>query len=443
MRYERNLIPILISVFLVGASVSAEEVDKTGQPVVSQVVSINDAVGIALTNSPTLEARRAAVAAAAARVGMAKSMTRPQASASTFATSSNMPMILPGFEGVRPQNFTLTPNEARLDQNVMAMYPLYTGGALKGRVGGARALAEASLSDAATSELDAALAVKSAYYNVLLQREVVTAYQQRVNEATERVRIAQVSFDAGRIARFDLLRNQTDLAEAEQQKNNAERDETTALIDLKNAMGISQSSTLTLSDSLTFTPEQANAEDLQARAVAQRPEVAAARARIRSAEAGLGVARSAYKPQIYAAAMAEGSATHQDGTDTGYLVGVTAALPIFDGGLRKSAKDEAQAMLRQMRADEREAILMVVRDVAASVTQLGAAAKNVTLSEAAVAQADEGYRVTRLRYEAGKSTNVEVLDALATLTRAQTSHAEALYNFNVARETLTRAMGQR
>ncbi len=429
-------------IVLIGAPSLSQETDKTGQPVVSQAVSINDAVSIALKNSPTVEARRATVAAATARVGMARAMTRPQVTTTTFATASSMDMIVPGPDSVQPQNFTLTPNKARLDQNLMAMYPLYTGGALKGRVGSARALAEASSSEATTSELDVALAVKNAYYNVLLQRENVQAYQRRVTEATERVRIAQESYNAGKIARFDLLRNQTDLAEAQQQVNNAHRDEAMALIDMKNAMGISQSSALTLSDTLTFKSEQPNLEDLQAKAVSQRPEVAAARARIRSAAAILGVAKSAYKPQVYATAMADVS-TMRGGTDTGYLLGVTAALPILDGGQRKSAVNESQAMLQQMRADEREAILMVDRDVATSAAQLGAATKNVTLSEAAVAQAEEDYRVIRLRYEAGKSTNVEVLDALATLTRAQTNHAEALYNYNVARETLTRATGQR
>ena len=44
---------------------------------------------------------------------------------------------------------------------------------------------------------------------------------------------------------------------------------------------------------------------------------------------------------------------------------------------------------------------------------------------------------------AGKAINVEVLDALASLTRAQTQNAAALYNYNVAAADLLRATGQR
>jgi outer membrane protein TolC len=131
------------------------------------------------------------------------------------------------------------------------------------------------------------------------------------------------------------------------------------------------------------------------------------------------------------------------GADTGYLVGVTAALPVFDGGLRRSSVNEAQAMLAQMQADEREAILSISKSVAAAYVQFGAATRNVDLAQAAITQAEEDYRIIRLRYEAGKATNVEVLDALGALTRARTMYAEALYGQNVAREALTRAIGQR
>lgn len=443
MKLIRNILLVTAFAAMLSTPVVGDTMDKSGLTVLNQSVSVCDAVNIALANSPNISSRRAAIRAAQARVGMARAMARPQVSTTTFATGGSMEMIVPGSEGVKPQNLALSPREARLDQNLMAMYPLYTGGAIRNKVGSANALQVASEWDAATSELDVALVVKSAYYQALYQRQVVTAYQQRVCEATERLRIARESFDAGRIAKFDLLRNQTDLAEAQQELNNAERDEAGAIIDLKNAMGISQSSKLTLSDALAYQDHSPTLDDLLATAVSKRPEVAAARARTKSAEASMSAAKGAYLPQVYATAMAEGFSTHNVGTDGGYLVGITAALPILDGGLRRSSVSEAAAMLDQMKSDEREAVLMVSRDVASSLNQLCAAVRNVKLSESAVSQSEEDYRVIKLRYEAGKATNVEVLDALAALTRAQTNRAEALYNYSVAHETLVRATGQR
>lgn len=442
MKYFAIVLPIIL-LAQPAFALETQQIDASGQPIVCRSINVSDAVTVALANNPTLASRQSALAAAAARVGMARAMTRPQVSASTFATASNMPMILPGATDVQPQNFSLTSDKPRLDQNLMAMYPLYTGGRLSGQVNSASSLQRASSLDEVTGELDVSLAVKNAYYQVLLAKQFVDAYQRRVDEATERVRIANEAYSAGRVAKYDLLRNQTDLAEAQQQLNDSQRDLDTATIDLKSVMGVSQSSQLTLTQELTLQSSDQTLENLTACALKQRPEVAAARARIRSAQANLSVAKSAYKPQVYATAMADAAATSNEGSGTGYLVGVAASLPILDGGLRKSSVDEAHAMIAQMQADERDAVLSVTRSVAMAYAQLNAAAKNVTLAQASVAQADEDYRVIRMRYEAGKATNVEVLDALATLTRAQTSYAQALYSHNVARETLNRAIGQR
>lgn len=429
-----------------GISSAAEKTDASGLPVISQAVTLTDVVNIALKNNPSIASRRALLAAAAARVGMARAMTRMQMSTTTLGTLGNMPMVFPGPDGVEPQNLSLTPDKPRIDQNLMAMYPIYTGGNLKGRISSAQAQQQASSYDVTTTELDTVLAVKNAYYQVLLAQRYVDAYQRRVDEAKERVRIAEEAFAVGRIARYDLLRNQTDLAEAQQQLNNAQRDEEMGFVDLRNMMGVSQSSQLTLSRELAVQPPAPTLDELQAAALKQRPEVQAARARIRSAQANVGVAKSAYKPQVYASAMADLSAVKGDSmngnTDKGYLVGVSAAIPIFDGGLRKSSVNEAQAMLKQMQAEEREAILNVSRSVASAYTQFSAATKNADLAQTAITQADEDYRVIRMRYEAGKATNVEVLDALATLTRARTMYAEALYAQNTSREALTRAIGQ-
>ena len=437
------VICILLGLVLTAATAHAQNVDSSCLPVVSKTVSIADAVDIALANNPTISSRKALVTAAGARVGMARAMSRLTFSTTTYATISSTSMVLAGPDTVQPQNLSLVPDKARLNQNFMLMFPLYTGGTIKGRINSARSLENAAISEAASTELDVALTVKTGYNQILLAKKIVEAYTHRVNEATERVRIAESAFKEGRIAKYDLLRNQTELAEAQQQLNNAQKDLDIALIDIKNTMGISQSSQLELCQSAASQEPIPDLQELSNKAVGQRPEVAAMRARVRSAQAVVDVAKGTYKPQVYATAMQDVGTIRDDGFDQGYLVGIAAALPILDGGLRKSSVAEAQAMLQEAKADERDAVLTVNRDVASALTQLNAAAKNVDLANAAVDQANEDYRVIKMRYESGKTVNVEVLDALAALTRAKTNSADALYQYNVARDTLTRAIGQR
>lgn len=432
---------LVAAVVMVISPVWADEPAQPKLPVVSRDVSVNEAVEMALANSPTVEMRQAMVAAAQARVGMAKAMTRPQVSGTGFATAATMPMIVPGPEGVEPRAWSIAPDKGRLDATLMAMYPLYTGGKLQAQVKGAKSLQQAAAGEVTASELGAALAAKNAYYQVIMARQLVDVYRKRVEDAGERLRISEKAFEEGRIARYDLLRNQTDLAEAQQQLNTAQGDVEVALADFKSALGVSQSSQVTLTDSLGAPEALEQLTELQETASKSRPEIAAARARVEAAQESIKVAKGSYKPQVYATGMAEAAVS--GGSESGVLIGVTASIPIFDAGLRKSGVDEAQAMLRQVQAEQRDVALMIDRDISAAYARVVAVTQNVTLAQAAVAQAEEDYRTIKLRYEAGKAINVEVLDALTALTRARSGYVEALYNYNVARADLLRAVGRR
>lgn len=411
-------------------------------PVVTQAVSVQEAVQIALKNNPRIRAQAADVDAAQSRVGMSRSQTKIRISTTTFATTGTMSNIITGPPAVEPQNAMRVPDETQLDQNLMAMYPIYTGGRLKNRVRATESLVNAARSDVKSTKLDVTLEASVAYRRALLARRFVEAYEQRVAESMERLRIAEEQFKEGRIAKFDLLRNQTELAEAQQLLVNSERDVNVAMIDLKTVLGISQASELTLTSELSLEPVEVDIDELTLLAQRRRPEVAAAQARIKSAQATVGAAKALYKPQVYAVGMQDFAfSSGGDNFDQGFTIGVTAAIPLVDAGERKSAVNEAKAMVERLEAEQRQVILMVNRDVATALAELQAAGRNVELSETAVEQAEEDYRVIRLRYEAGRSLNVEVLDALASLTRARTNYAGALYEYSVARDRLERAVG--
>jgi len=434
---KAGLLAIALLIGVASASLGME----SAPPVVSQSISVSHAVAIALKNSPRIVSQSSMATAAEARAGMAKAMTRPKLTTTTFATTGTMPSIMAGAPGVDPQAIISTPDTRQYDQNLMAMYPIYTGGRLNAQWRAARSLSKSAQADTGAMKLDVALDAKTAYRAALLASKFVEAYQNRVDESTERLRIANAAFEEGKIAKYDLLRNQTELAEAQQALISSQRDVEMALIDLKTALGVSLESSLTLTDQLAAQSAPGALADFAATALKQRPEVSAARARVDSAKAGVSAAKGAYSPQVYAVAMQDFVSVSGTGSDNGYTVGITAGFPIVDGGQRKSATKEAKAMEQQAEADLRSVELQVNKEVASAWVQAQSAAKAVELARAAVDQADEDYRVIKLRYEAGKAINVEVLDALASLTKARTNVAQAQYESSVAQDRLERAEG--
>ena len=438
---RKSIVLILMVAIMMASAAGAQQQEAVGrQPTISGDLTLAGAVQTALKHNPMVQSAGYVAAAARARVSMAKAMTSPQISVSAFGGTSSMGDIMASPPNIMPSSLFTVPNKTGAVGQAALMIPLYTGGRLSGAVNGAAALAAAAASDRVSTEHDVALEAKTAYHQVLLAQSTIGVFLDLVDEETERVRVAEAAFKEGRIAKYDLLRNQAGLADAQQQLTNADRDAQVAMLDLKMVLGVSPVSSIVLSDRLAYMHVTGTADDYLGSALKNRSEIAGARAKLDSANASVEVAKSAYMPQVYATAM-EGLSATSDGTNTGLTAGIIAGLPILDGGERRAAVKEAEAMRDAMKQDEQQAVLLVQHDVNVAWAELQSADKNVQLSQAAVAQAEEDYRVVKLRYEAGKAVNVEVLDALAALVKAQNNSLRALYEHNIARDRLARAIG--
>ena len=411
-----------------------------GRRTVTGELSLEEAVAIALRESPRLGVAAQEAQMAEAMTRSMQAMTRPTLSTTTSLSTANRNMILGTPAPVLPSSMGMLPDRPAWDQNVMAMLPLSTGGRLAGLVGGARAQFRAAQSDLATMRLDVALATRVAYRQVLLAAAIVRIYEELVRTDEERLRIDQVAAEVGKIPLFYVLRDEAELADARQKLIEARRDHDLSLVELRAIMGVHPASKITLTDELAMEPFAGTLEEALAAAEEHRPELAAIRHRIAAGKQDVKVAQSAYRPQTYLMAMAE--AVVADRTEEGYLIGVVASLPLLDGGGRRAAVDQARANVARLTEQEQELALRIASEVTQEFLNVKAAEESVHTAEQVLKAAREDYRVAQLRYEAGKGINVEVLDTLAALVRAQTNHVRALFDFNVARDRLRRAIGQ-
>ena len=105
-----------------------------------------------------------------------------------------------------------------------------------------------------------------------------------------------------------------------------------------------------------------------------------------------------------------------------------------------SAKEQEslKKQLLQTRSDVEDGIRL---DVKQALLELEVAEKNIPTTQKAVEQAEENLRVNEERYKAQVTTITEVLDAQTLLTRARVNYYRALYDHNLARARLERAIG--
>ena len=417
-------------------------------PSVSGPLSLADAIAHALKNSPIVQGAEADARGAAASVGTARAAGRPTLATTTYGTVGNSSNILTSSPGVTPQNaFTVSPRPFA-DQNLMLMAPLYTGGRIGANLAGARRQSEAAALSTDAMRLIVRQAVAEAYARALLGQALIDAAQARLTAEDEQVRVTQERVNVGRLAPVDLLREQAEQADARQSVLEARNSGAVALVDLKAAMGVSQASAITLTDTLnTLSGELVkdlprSQEEAIRDAIGHRPEIVAALRQTEAARAGITAARGAYSPQVYGVAMADGNVGRYTGAGrTGYTIGFTASLPLIDGGQRRADADAARARHDRAVADTARIRLTIEQEVLTAWLTYQTAREKVIATAAGVSAAQQGYDLATLRYNAGKSVTSERLDALSALTRAKSARAQAQADQIVAAVRLHAAVG--
>jgi outer membrane protein len=439
------------------------------RPLVNRTLTLEGAVTLALKESPVIRGAVEEVQASAGRLNAARAETRPWVSANTFASGGSNSNIMSTPATTQPQFTALLPRDAFFDQNIMVMYPLYTGGRLSAMIRQAAALRSASQADLAARRQEVALMTRLAYREVLARRALVEVAQARLKENQERLRVDQNRLQQGAVPARVVQRDEAEVAAAQQEVTNAQRDVDIALVNLKTVIGIHPGSQLELTDTNGYessadflkeltaqapgrsvqavpgTPGTALPADLSALlrlAERERPELQAATERVRGAQAETSVARSAFQPQVNLFAMGDFQANRGSNGFVGTTFGVVASLPLYNGGERHAHVQTADAERRRQQQEQERIALQVAQEVSTALLNLRAAEQNIQTAQKAQTSAQEGYRVALQRYEAGRSTNVEALDALAARTQAESNVVQALFQYNVARDQVLHAVGR-
>jgi outer membrane protein TolC len=419
---------------------------------ISGKLTLERAVEIALRESPVVRGAAEEVNVAIEELQAARAAGRPTVSATAFLSTGSNASITATPSPVMPQATMALPQGSFFDQNVSLMVPLYTGGRLESLVRRAQSAREASSAERDEVKLEVELLTRVAYRTAQVRQALLAVAQDLVRTNDERLRIARLTFREGRIPRYPVLRDEAELANATQQLTNAERDREMALVELRTVMGVDFAPDVALEEPPTLPSIEATVgptatsqvPDLAGQlrvAEERRPRLIARRLRVRSAAENVSVARSAYRPQVSLFAMVDAMQGEVVDRFRGYTAGVVAALPLVDGGARRAEQRRAEAEARREEEELESVRLQVVQEVTSRWLAVRAAERNVATAQAGVQAGEEEYRIAQLRYQEGKSANVEALDALFARTRARVNLVQAVYEYQVAADQLRRATG--
>src|SRR5262249_26352136 len=147
----------------------------------------------------------------------------------------------------------------------------------------------------------------------------------------------------------------------------------------------------------------------------RRPDVLSAAQRVRSANAQIGVAKSAYFPTIglttFFGKLSTPLADLASSNTNAWSLGANAAGPIFQGGALRARNREAVAVWEQARAEYLQTALSAFRDVSDALISRERYDAIREEQLRTVQSSQEALRLARMRYLDGLSSYFEVLEA--------------------------------
>jgi TolC family type I secretion outer membrane protein len=386
-----------------------------------------DAVDLALCNHPQTREVWASARVQAALVGVARAGWLPNLDASASATRFQYDE---GSFNRRSAALTLS-------------WLLIDFGQRSANVENAQQLlaAAAATQDATVQSLF--LAALQGYYSAQAAQAAVISVTEAERAAREAYQAADTRYSVGVATPADRLQAQTALSQATLNRIRAEGDARNALGTLANALGFEAQQKIILAELPGLPAElafQKEVDAMIAEAQGRRPDLRAAEAQLKAAEASVDIARAQGRPTVTLAAGPSWQNSAGVVTQGGSL-GLTLNVPIFSG-FDTTYRIRSAAAQADVRAAQRDRIKnQIALDVWRAYQSLTTATQSLTMTADLVASAEQSERVALGRYKAGVGTVLDLLNAQSALASARLQRIQAQLDWNVYRATLAQSMG--
>jgi outer membrane protein TolC len=424
-------------------AVSAEETNAPAW--LSRPLSQADCLNIALAQNADILKAKSDLEASAGVVVQTRAVALPTLQAGSQVKHSE-PQAIESFPNTTPPN-------NNWNSDIQIVQGIYEGGKLIAAIQAASATKKQAIAQYQTQVADTLLAVRLAYYDVLLAAQQITVNEASVKLLQKELDDQQRRFDAGTVPHFNVLRAEVALANAKPNLFHATSQYRVSKNVLANLLGynlpreVLENIPLNLTDTFDITSWNMILPDAIQQALERRTELADLREQVVLQNLNIVNAKSGYKPTVQAfAGYTWNNSQFTDPNDLSYTihgwnVGGQLTWALFDGGLTIGKVQQAKALYKKSQTELEDRSRQIELDVRTAYSDF-LEAKEVLDSQTKVQeQAEEALREANARFDAGTGTQLDVLDAETSLTQARTTQVQALHDYATARARLERAIG--
>jgi outer membrane protein, heavy metal efflux system len=278
---------------------------------------------------------------------------------------------------------------------------------------------------------------KMAYADLYMSYHSIHVFEENTDLMRRFAKVTEAKYAAGKASQSDVLKAQVELSKMQNNLLTAEQEKVASealLNSLLNREG---------QDSLG-QPEEANSprlkkerEDLERLALENRPELKEAALAVKGSGTAVGIAESAYLPDLMLQYRRREMKDGPDSQDA--ILGFSVPLWFWRERAQvaeaKADRDMAEAELESLRSRT----LYEVRNLSVKVQT---ADRLIQLYETSVIpQAEEAMKVAEAGYQSEKSNFLDLLDASRSLLDLRMEHYQHITNYEIALAELEEAVG--
>jgi outer membrane protein TolC len=287
-------------------------------------------------------------------------------------------------------------------------------------------------------------AVSLAYYRLLLARRLAAVITDALAESRNFEQRTRLLVENGEAARADLVKASAQVASSQQALNTAETEATLANQELASFWKQDVNELLIIADVLddplpALEPDPASGNPAP---FLRRPEFNLFDANRRGFEADARVARSALLPQLSFVFQYGFDATSVSIRNRGYAAFINLSIPVFDWFKARSRAQQSKLRAQQMETRRAIAERQFSRDYQNAIARVKKLFEQTSLTREQVRLAEEDLRLSRIRYEGGEGSALDVVTAQNQLAQARSNYYTAMASYLNARADLEVASGR-
>lgn len=402
-------------------------------------LSLIEALSLAQQGNFDVQLAQSEKDAAQGEANKTNSIFLPQISASATYVATSDPLNVFGFKlkqsVVTPSDFnpTLLNDPKRYDNystKIEFKQPIINLDGIWGRGSAKDALRAAEQKEVRTHQY-VAFDVKSKYYELVLARQSLDVINTSLEAARANREQAKNYFEQGMIKQSEYLFAHVRLLELESRKTEAENSVRNAESALKFVIGYKDDVVIIPSDTLSLAVSRTDSVDIDA-INEYRSDMQAMQYGVDATGGMVTMNQFKFLPSLNAFGSYEWNDRKLFGkSGPSWMVGAMVKWDLFTGFDQIGEIQKAEAKHRSAITELEKARTKNRNDIETTLRNLESAKQRVALSQEAVQQASENFRILSDRYANGMEKTSDLLNGEAMLANARLNHLQALYYHNV------------